>query len=123
MHKFYKEDTLNIVNYMSQFQRDDFDFLGFIKLHENWGYNWGSTLDNCQVVAVHLSRDRVTRPICDDSERELNDIKKQKYWVLMFYGSDNTSYAKRFKTEKAAMEYFQKNDKLTRSEGLIYYNS
>lgn len=120
MHKSHPDYTVNIINYMSQFT-DEFKFLGFIELDESFNH-WGTTINGVPVVAVHVSLTPMSRLRSDDP-LEQQDLDSGKLWVLVLYGSDNTSYLKRFLSKDQAVKWFHKTTKVVHDNRLRWYNS
>lgn len=122
-HKLIKSSqTMNLVNYMaSPLLFGDTTFLGFLKIHESLS-PFGIDIDNQCFCAVHILNEKRIRIFSDD-KREQTLIDQGYNFVLILYGSDNTSYVKRFKTKEDAIKWFQKSEELHYSDDLFWYNS
>ena len=120
-HKFYKDCTLNILNYMSSYHGTERSFIGFMKLQGNTYY--GAYLDDIPIVAVYKYMHPTYHQISDDIA-ELSYTQEYP-WVLFFHGSDNTSYIKRFISEKEMEEWFNKTEAFDSNRELMvfWYNS
>ena len=116
-------EQLNTINYMagswSSANFLDASFIGFLPISGEW--NWGVEIDGVPCCAVHLFR---TRPdfYWGDDERDTLEYATENPWVLMFFGSDNSSYFLRFPTREDALTVMSTMQSAC-SDNLLYFNS
>lgn len=123
MHKYLKGEQhqlMNLVNYMSNFTNET-TFKGFVPL-ENEEY-FGIDIDGVQYAAIHLFNEPYTKARSDEQFKEEQYLAKGYNTLLVIYGSDNTSYMKRFKDKKSAEKWIQKTEELVRDDSWLWYNS
>lgn len=124
MHKGLSDDLMNLVNYMSSpfygHNRYTYVFAGFVPLRNDY---FGLYKDGVHYVAVHLSTEPVRKVVSDEDEREAKMIQSGKSWIAIFYGSDNTSFIKRFDSRKRMLKWFESVTELKRDDSWLYYNS
>ena len=125
MHKFIKGEEhsiINLVNYMSDPfpPYGEFMFRGFVPLQ---GQYFGLHHKGVDFAAVHLSTVPVKRVRSDECDREEKMIQSGKRWLALFYGSDNTSYMKRFDSKERMEKWFNKTEKLVWDNSWLFYNS
>tara|TARA_B100002019_G_scaffold279802_1_gene282072 strand:- start:721 stop:1101 length:381 start_codon:yes stop_codon:yes gene_type:complete len=118
-----KMKLMNSINYMSNFLKET-RFIGFLPVAEKIGH-WTLNVDGTYFCALHLFREERITVFSDDTVAEQKAINKGKNWLLVLYGTDNTSYAKRFLTEKYAVDWINKTKEkgLQSLDGLFFYNS
>lgn len=118
-----KMSLMNSINYMSNFLKET-RFIGFLPVAEKIS-SWCLTVEENNFCALHLFREERTNVFSDDSIAEQRAIDKGKNWLLVLYGIDNTSYSKRFSTEKHALDWINKTKEkgLQSLDGLFFYNS
>jgi len=104
-----------------KWQREDSEFLGFIETDPEI-YNYvGVTYEGLCFVAVHVFKE--DSPLY--GEKLQPDQKKLKPYVLMFYGTDNSSYYLRRDTLEQAKSWFKKTTYLSNHilSNAKFYNS
>lgn len=124
MHKWVDHYHMNMINYMSSQFNTDTTFLGFLPVtasDDSWGLSVPES--DHRWTAVHFFNDEKQETRSDEEEREQKRIDKGYTWLVVFYGVDNTSYMKRFKTRKHVLEWWYKTESLHTTDGLFYYNS
>ena len=99
-HKKSDNDIVNLINYMSHGFIDfkDHSFLGFIPIDYD-GVNIGVKINNKKYTACHVFYTTVSYGYDDEGI-------KDKPYILMFYGVDDTSYYLRFNLKQEAIDYF-----------------
>ena len=120
MHKYVDNQIMNMVNYMSDYRSKDFTFKGFIPAPDTY---FGMSIGDENFVAVHLSKTPIKKLISDDKVKERKFIQSGKSWVAMLYGSDNTSYIKRFDSEDRMNKWWSKLKELRQEDSWCFYNS
>ena len=118
-----KMPLMNSINYMADFLNET-RFIGFLPVSEKISY-WTLNVDGTYFCALHLFREERNTIFSDDPVSEQKAIDKGKNWLLVLYGTENTSYAKRFLTEKHALDWINKTKEkgLQSLDGLFFYNS
>ncbi|AFN37331.1 hypothetical protein PVA8_315 [Vibrio phage PVA8] len=124
LHKYSTNRFMNMVNYMSSQFVQGTIFLGFMPItapDDSWGMNVPES--DHRWCAVHLfdSEQQATRS--DEEEREQKRINKGYEWLVVLYGTDNTSYMKRFKRREDAIAWFFNEESVKTLDGLFFYNS
>ena len=114
MHKYldhHKHPIANLVNYMTCAGRHA-KFLGFLPINAKLDY-WGIRFDDggAAYCAVHLY-EYCSHFMSEEEKREKKDIDAGKQTVLVFYGTDNTSYIRRFDSVTRAMKWFEKAEEV-----------
>ncbi len=120
--KAYDDELLNILNHMSAPTKER-TFLGFIKIEGKLNY-WGIDLEESCICGVHMFNTPQNHPVADD-RKETEIVSRTHPYVLFFHGNDNTSYIKRFKTEKMLLKWFFATDsfKVKQESNVYFYNS
>ena len=120
--KAYDDELLNMLNHMSAPTKER-TFLGFIKIEGKLDY-WGIDLEESCICGVYMFNTPQKQPVADDV-RETESVSRNYPYVLFFHGSDNTSYIKRFKTEKILLKWFFTTDyfKFEQESNVYFYNS
>lgn len=120
----------NIVEYMAErsWSRtfpQGYEFLGWKECDE---CGWGVDIGGKNFCAVHVF-DTSTyagpgkTPFCwGDDPHDTEPNAEANPWVLMFYGSDNSSWFSRHATKEDAIEAFH-NTRIAEREHLMFYNS
>lgn len=118
---------MNLVNYMSKpfacgirNTNRNFTFLGFIPLKDDY---FGLVSNNVNYAAIHVSNESVRVIRSDEEEREKKMIQSGKSWLVIIYGSDNTSFMKRFDSERRMLNWVENTKQLVRDDSWLYYNS
>lgn len=122
-HKYLdynKHNLINTINYMSSQFKDGFTFAGFIPLVDDY---FGVTVDGVCYTAVHLSIKPFRNVLSDNEDKERKHIESGKSWIALLYGSDNSSFMKRFDSEQRMHKWFDKLTELRQDESWLWYNS
>lgn len=99
----------------------DSRFLGWLKV--DGVYHWGIELEGEPHVAVHVFK-TPTGFFWGDDGLDTLDLAAEKPYVLMFYGSDNSSFFMRFAALEEATKWYDDHDLVHYDEpGLLFYNS
>jgi hypothetical protein len=127
-HKLSTSRHLTLINYMARpfgtpERGDQTYFLSFVPINleeDNW--NWGVEIDGIACCAVHLVGPKGTgEPYWwGDDPRDTEENARANPWVLMFYGSDNSSWFSRYSTKEAALDAFKTLDTVYFHEHLSY---
>lgn len=122
-HKYLDGDKyplMNLINYMTDYNKKDFVFEGFIPTINNFS---GIDIEGINYLAVHLSTTPVRKVISDDHVKEERYILSGKSWVAILYGSDNCSYVKRFDNKERMYKWFKNLKSLSQDDSWCWYNS
>lgn len=127
------KSNLNTINYMLSKGRRHFslqtcesnnkkELFGFKEIDESsFGYNFGTYINGIPVVCVYCMES--IEKVSDSQLIEGNLISSGHVFILYLYGCDNTSYIKRFKTKREAIEWYCSEDAILDTDDLLYYNS
>ena len=121
-HKANREDdVVNIINYMAHgfLGFREHDFLGFLPItHENYQF-FGANINGKSYTACHVFYSTLVY----DDPKDIDGSKNP--YILMFYGSDNSSYYTRFATKQEAIDFFNKIDSFDEKvyQNCYFYNS
>lgn len=116
-------ELLNWLNYLSAPIKEQ-TFLGFMEVDRNQDYWCVEFGDDISICGVYKYNEPRTKPVADDTKETEEKAIKAPY-VLFFHGGDNTSYIKRFETEKLMMDWYR-DTKIFSIKGqryVYYYNS
>ncbi len=122
-----KLPTVNLINYMADgFSGGPFQeasFLGFLPITGEYS-NWGVEIDGQTHCAVHLFR-TIPGFVWGDDPKDTAENAIKNPWVLMFYGSDNSSCMIRFPTRKVAEARIAAMKSVSHmgDPDMMYYNS
>lgn len=109
----------NKINYMSTFT-DKTTFMGFIPAPELY---CGIIIDDVNMMAIHLHNSPCKHCRSDEEFKEQEQIDSGKLWLVVIYGSDNSSFMKRFKSESRARKWIEKTTELHQDDTWLWYNS
>ena len=87
---------------------------------------WGFTIGNKVYASIHVWYGEMPRVMSDDTEKEERQIHEEgKVHLILFRGSDNTSFMKRFVNEVGVINYIRDLEKFDIREDpeLLFYNS
>lgn len=128
VRKLSTSHSLTMLNYMaspfgSPERGDQTYFLSFVPIdmeEDNW--NWGLEIDEIACCAVHLVGPKATgEPFWwGDDPRDIEENARANPWILMFKGSDNSSWFSRYPSKEAALEAFRVLDKVNYRDYLSY---
>ncbi|CAL9993559.1 hypothetical protein VPHK567_0135 [Vibrio phage K567] len=123
-HKHSVHAMMNMINYMSSQFVTGSTFLGFLPVTAA-NDSWGTVVPGSdhRWCAVHFFEEEQLETRSDEEETEQKRIDKGLTWLMVFYGVDNTSYMKRFKTREHLLDWWYSHDVLFSTDGLLYYNS
>ncbi len=110
---------MNLINYMITFTTETV-FKGFIPLREE---KFGVKIEDKCYAAIHLFRKPYTKMRSDDEKIEQNYLDKGFTTLVVIYGSDNTSYMKRFLDKSSAETWIRDTTELVRDDSWLWYNS
>ncbi len=122
----------NLVLYMTEAWTsfgDSHEFLGWKEITP--GENWGCAMGGKQFTAVHVF-DTSTRDFINgakdvfhwgDDPQDTALLAHANPWVLMFYGSDNSSCFSRHPTRQAAIDAFAFQIEPVDRFQFMFYNS
>lgn len=117
---------LNTIAYMSSaFNRQDWRRVGFKKLDGAY-VSWGVKVGDDYYSAMYVSSAANTKVISDQEAFEKPQIAFGRVFPIMLFGSDNTSYVIRFKTEEEVQAFISSEEPFNCNAGTptaLYYNS
>ena len=120
--------TANLLNYLSEPWPGGrtlvapSQYLGLLPIVGSY-QNWGVLLDEEYFAGVHLFQ-TVPGFFWGDDPADTVEHGTAKPWVLMFYGTDNSSYFTRHATAEAARQWLQDNKAVdSNAPGVMYFNS
>lgn len=118
-HKVVDDRMVTVISYMANVGKD-WNFISFVPITGNYT-NWGVDINGVNYAAMQW-REMVWT--WGDDKRDTEENAKTRPFILLFQGSDNISYYKRFKTMKALTKYVDNmKDIDSTDEGLLFYNS
>ena len=120
--KINEEEMVDWLNYLSCPSKTR-TFLGFMKVNKNHDF-WAVGFGDISVCGVHKYDECQPNPIADDRKETKEKALKYPH-ALFFRGGDNTSYIKRFETDKMLMDWFHNTQTFSVSgeSNVYFYNS
>lgn len=120
MHKTVQDRTVSIISYMASQGGPDWKFLGFAPIDPIYD-SWGVEINGVGYAGMYAFEERSR---FGDDGRETQAMITSKPHVLLFYGSDNSSYFKRFHTRKSLDRFVHDLVEINeRKMNLLFYNS
>lgn len=116
---------LNTIAHISKRFRDGWNLSGFKELRGAYT-NWGVKFNGSWYVAMHYSIAPVLTVVSEHETTEQEIISEGNIYPVMMYGSDNTSYVIRFKTEQERNLFMTSDDTwdcYSTNPMPLYYNS
>lgn len=119
-HKHIEHELFNTINYMSAQFLPEFTFFGFIPVKDEY---FGVMAGDVHLAAIHISDTTVNKVMSDDEAKEEKQLRNGKRWLAVIYGSDNSSFMKRFDSKERMLKWLYKSNELTRDDSWLWYNS
>jgi hypothetical protein len=118
-----KDETARDIAYMLNDFRG-WRCIGLVPFAAEVYYQFGIELNGRNYTSVFYCPDENTEIQSDDYEKEhdLISLADAKY-ICLFYGSDNTSYMKRFLTKEDMHKFLDELEEVCESDLQLYYNS
>ena len=104
------KSMLNTIAYMAKsFNRPGWHLSGFKELRGAY-INWGVKIEGKWFAAMHYSNTPILTVVSEHETTEQEIISEGNIYPVMMYGSDNTSYVIRFKTEQERNVFMTSDD-------------